>query len=886
MRFAFIAAYSLSAACALALELVWMRTMAAALGSTALANACVLGGFMAGLCAGSLAGAQLAARVSRPMRAFGLAQLAGAVAAFGPWALARAVPGLSLAAGTAAVMACAWPLGLAFALATQVRSADGSGKGGRPAVLYAADAAGATAGCLLTGLVLVERLGLLMSIVVAAGIKGLYGLTCLVAGGLDSYPHIERARSGRPPAVLLLAVAAQGAALLGAEAIWSRILPFVLFRGSTTYALTSMLAAVVGASSLGALWAGRCKPERAAVLASRSALLCCAGLCASLAGLLIAAPRPTGGALGASDLLVTLVLCGPASFFSGAVFAAACRACGEDPGGQQAGWLLGLNALGALLGSLGALLVAGALGLSGALMAFAGLPALGAVCISLGFGRQRQAALISCAACGLLLAGAGLAALGPVWADGLGPVVYYAEGPASTVAVVEEQPGVRRLYVDNIAVAGTDLAMQTDQKALAHLPLLLHGHARSVLTVGFGSGGTSYSLLLHLGLARVDCVEIEQAVLGAAKRMADARGGAVEIEDERFHLHLADARRFLQLGDRRYDVIVHDCTDLAYRGDASVYTRDFFRLVRARLAPGGLAAAWLPLRGQPPFRSLRAVAAGFADVFPHSALWVFDACPLHFGILCGSERPIAMDLDAVARRLDGSDALRADLAAVGLEDPARLAASIQLDDLSLRRWIEGATRHTDDRPVAEFWAAGESGADASTYDLLRALGPAVPALGATVRSDPGRAALARRIQARPWLLAGHAAWLDGREALARHLYIRALRIDPADALPRSLLGLRSEASGLERAIQDWMAGRAGRAVEQLAAIPGRGALRSLVEALALLDLARPAEAAELLGSLAAEVEPGLRGATAVALWRSRLPGWLGEPVGLLTSGGL
>src|SRR5207237_10178410 len=93
-------------------------------------------------------------------------------------------------------------------------------------------------------------------------------------------------------------------------------------------------------------------------------------------------------------------------------------------------------------------------------------------------------------------------------------LLYYREGNNATVAVVEEPSGIRSILVDGQPVAGTSASSVVDQKMLAHLPLLLHPAPRQALTVGFGSGGTSYSMTRH-GVD-VDCVEIEDRVPGAA----------------------------------------------------------------------------------------------------------------------------------------------------------------------------------------------------------------------------------------------------------------------------------------------------------------------------------------------------------------------------------
>src|SRR6185436_600014 len=86
--------------------------------------------------------------------------------------------------------------------------------------------------------------------------------------------------------------------------------------------------------------------------------------------------------------------------------------------------------------------------------------------------------------------------------------IYYDEGPVATIGVYEDMLGERYVYVDGHGVAGTSVVMQTDQKSLAHLPMMLVSSARRALTVGFGSGGASYSFLLYPELERVDLVEI------------------------------------------------------------------------------------------------------------------------------------------------------------------------------------------------------------------------------------------------------------------------------------------------------------------------------------------------------------------------------------------
>lgn len=889
----------LGSAASLSLEVIWARQLSLLLGSGITATACVLAAFMAGLAVGAKLSAWLVGKLRRPVRAFALAQLLAAGLSFLPLASAFLPGAIQLVGGLLLTALASVPLGTAFVLAGRARECDRSGRGGGLGRLVALDTAGAVVGCLATGLLAVPLLGLSASLWTIAGIKAFLGLACLAIPSPCQKPTALPEKQGALAGNWLLVMAAvQGLALLGAETLWSRLLAFALFRGSSTYALTAMLAVVLAAQSAGAWMAAR--RIQAGVdpraQARRWAIFCGAFVFASLALLLVAGPVPSQSAVGPVDLLITLLACAPASFFSGGVFASLCRTTDSRGAGQ----LLFYNASGAVLGSL--LIPLGlvpVIGLGWSLAAMACLPLLAASGLPVpsksGMGRRRYGAAL---AIGLL--GLTLPLLGPAWTRHLGPSVFYREGAGASVAVIEDPPGVRRLYVDGVAVAGTDLALATDQKGLAHLPILVHGRARSVLTVGFGSGGTSHSLLLHPGL-RVDCVEIEPVVPQAAALLTEANHGLLSRRDTRFSLHLEDARRFLLETERSWDVIVTDCTDLAYRSDASLYTADFFRLMGRRLEPGGLAAAWIPMRGDAPHASLRSVVGAFADSFEDSSLWFFDALPLHFAILIGSDRAPEIDLDALAASLSEKKLAR-DLAEVGLNDPARLAASRHLDRAALLRFARGIARHTDDRPVVEYWAPTESGDDASAYVALKAAGPPSPPVATSTRSASLQRKLAKRLSVRPWLLAGHEAYLAGDEKRARACYLAALRRSPDDQAVRSLLGLgggRVEAL-LTRLTQQpddadslaelgtirLLEGDPFAAIKHLSAArkkrPRNPAIR-LGLGLALLEAGDAGQARLLLRRLAADDSP-----TALA-WRARLGLArleLGPILGRLTWGGI
>jgi spermidine synthase len=106
---------------------------------------------------------------------------------------------------------------------------------------------------------------------------------------------------------------------------------------------------------------------------------------------------------------------------------------------------------------------------------------------------------------------------------------------------------------------------------------------KNILMLGLGGGSISTYLARFLPDATITTVEIDAGVIGAAKTYFGLR------ESERVHYRAGDGRVFLNRNNERYDLILLD----AYRGGYVPFhllTREFYALVKQRLAPGGAAA--------------------------------------------------------------------------------------------------------------------------------------------------------------------------------------------------------------------------------------------------------------------------------------------------------
>jgi predicted membrane-bound spermidine synthase len=106
---------------------------------------------------------------------------------------------------------------------------------------------------------------------------------------------------------------------------------------------------------------------------------------------------------------------------------------------------------------------------------------------------------------------------------------------------------------------------------------------KKILMLGLGGGSISTYLGRFMPEAAITTVEIDPGVITAAKTYFGLR------ESERMRYRAGDGRVFLNRNSELYDLILLD----AYRGGYVPFhllTREFYALVKQRLAPGGAAA--------------------------------------------------------------------------------------------------------------------------------------------------------------------------------------------------------------------------------------------------------------------------------------------------------
>jgi spermidine synthase len=157
------------------------------------------------------------------------------------------------------------------------------------------------------------------------------------------------------------------------------------------------------------------------------------------------------------------------------------------------------------------------------------------------------------------------------------------------------------------------------QRMMGHLPALIHRQPRSALVVGFGAGVTAGSFVPYPDIESIVICELESIIPPASNKFFGEQNYNV-LHDQRTRMVYDDARHFILTTPEKFDVITTDPIHPWVKGTSSLYSREYFELVRNHLNPGGVAAQWLPLYESDEV-TVKTQLATFFDVFPNGTVW-------------------------------------------------------------------------------------------------------------------------------------------------------------------------------------------------------------------------------------------------------------------------
>jgi spermidine synthase len=670
-----------SGCAALIYEIVWFQLLQLVIGFSAISLGLLLAAYMAGLCLGSAALPRFISARKHPIRVYAFLELG--IAAFGILVLhvvpmigriyvaevSSGLAGLVLRGVVAA--ACLLPptVLMGGSLPAIARWVETTPMGvSWMGLLYSANIAGAVAGCLMAGFYLLRVYDMAAGTYTAAAINGAVALLGFALAAVvpasraaaDGVKPTEPVKRAPGAALVYVAIAFSGLSALGAEVVWTRLLSLLL--GATVYTFSIILAVFLfglwAGSGAGSFMVRRVRSPRLALAACQ--ILLALAIAATACTLTYALPYwPVDPWLSTNpwytfdlDLLRCVRAILPATLLWGASFPLALAgavAPREDPA-RLSGEIYAANTAGSLVGALAfSLILIPAVGTRGSQQLLIWISGAGAVLAIAASGIRPEwmrnlrlqtvmKLTVSSFALVLLAWGLSLTVSDTPWeviAYGrrVAPILrgldvasdprparplFIGEGVSSSV-VVTERGEQRFFYVSGKSEASSALLDMRLQRMMGHLPALMHPAPRSVLVVGFGAGVTAGCFVQYPEVQSITICELEPIIPPASNEFFGKQNYHV-LNNPRTHIVYDDARHYVFTARDQFDVITTDPIHPWVKGTSSLYSKEYFELVRSHLKPGGVAAQWLPLY-ESDEETVKTELATFFEVFPNATVW-------------------------------------------------------------------------------------------------------------------------------------------------------------------------------------------------------------------------------------------------------------------------
>lgn len=596
--------------------------------------------------------------------------------------------------------------------------------------LYAINTLGAALGCLLTGFVLIDHMGVLQTALAASGMSLIAGIGAIRAyqeeGGTADFAFPRPAWPGlewsREAALWMGVSCISGFTALAYETLWTRLLVFSI--SSTVYSFSMMLAVFLLGIVLGSLLAvpvtKRCTDLRKPLIVFQAGIGLYVIFSLYRVEGFLSAPwnsynleNPVSAFLryfkdSAALMLVPTMLLG-------VTFPILTRMQTKDHSriGRGTGQIYAFNTLGAILGSLIAgffllpclgsqksLEIIAAMNLLLAVFLFVSGPYLSAPV-------RRGTAVVMAGLIVFVMVALPKDLLKKFFMrDSAGrrdaaQLLYFSEGLTDTVAVFRDNYGIldpdaKRLITNGISMSAANKIATRYMKLFAHIPILLTDHPDEVLVICFGTGQTVGAAGIHPAVKSVDAVDLSPGVVESGRVFSKENHDV--LNNPKVHIILQDGRNHLLNTRKRYDVITAEPPPPRTAFTVNLYTKDYYEQARRRLKPGGIFAQWIPLHSQSG-KEVDMHFRTFKDVFPHAIAWMSVANEI---LIIGSDRPIELDFRKIVERMR-EPVTRAALADIEIPNAHAFLANIWFLDNAVEKLGAGQPVISDNRPRIEFY---------------------------------------------------------------------------------------------------------------------------------------------------------------------------------------
>jgi spermidine synthase len=193
-------------------------------------------------------------------------------------------------------------------------------------------------------------------------------------------------------------------------------------------------------------------------------------------------------------------------------------------------------------------------------------------------------------------------------------VVYAEQSTYQRIILTKFRDDIRLFLDGNIQFSSMDEYRY--HEALVHIPLSLARNREEVLLLGAGDGLAVREVLKYPDVQRVTVVDLDPAMTELGKENPMLRAlNQNSLHDKRVQIINKDAYQFLDNSELLYSVIISDLPDPNNLALGKLYSREFYEIVKRRLAADGIFAtqASSPYFAREPFWCVHATLQSVFD---------------------------------------------------------------------------------------------------------------------------------------------------------------------------------------------------------------------------------------------------------------------------------
>jgi len=285
-------------------------------------------------------------------------------------------------------------------------------------------------------------------------------------------------------------------------------------------------------------------------------------------------------------------------------------------------------------------------------------------------------------------------------------IIYTGEGLNAFVAVSELTSGVRNYHNAGKVQASSEPQDMRLQRMLGHITHLIPKKPTKTLVIGCGAGVTAGAVSIGPTVESVTIAEIEPLVPESVAKYFGQHNYNVVTNTKKVKIHIDDARHFLLTTNEKFDAITSDPLDPWVKGAATLYSREFFQLVKEHLNPGGVVTLFVQLYESNP-QAVKSEVGTFFEAFPNAVVWGNTNNGQGYDlVVMGQVEPTVINLDEMEAKLSSPQyaEVSQSLREIGFNSAVELFSTYAGQKADLAPWLADAVINTDRNLRLQYFA--------------------------------------------------------------------------------------------------------------------------------------------------------------------------------------